>query len=168
MLAAMVVGLLAALGQYEAWRPPDVPEPARPARQDGLILAGNRVDFITLNLPIEQVETVLGTGKIRPAKDSQLYIFDEAGLSVGVQQGLVQHILVKNPNLHTPDGLAVGSDVDRVVRSFGPDYEQEVRTPQDYSLHYWAKGIHFAVEGTRVVSILVAQPAHGPEAFPPP
>jgi len=165
MLAAMVVGLLAAVGQYQAWQRPVVPEPARPARRDGLIMAGQRVDFITLNLPVEQVEWMLGPGRIRPERTSQLYIFEKVGLSLSVQKGLVRSILVKTPDLRTADGLSVGSDVDRVVRLFGPDYDKETRTPQDYSLHYWARGIHFAVEGTRVVSILVAEPAHGPEPF---
>ncbi len=166
MLAAMVVGLLAALGQYQAWQRPKEPEPSRPARRDGLIQAGQRVDFITLNLPVEQVEAILGTGRIRPERSSQLYIFEQVGLSVSVQRGLVQSILVKTPDLRTADGLSVGSDVDRVVRTFGADYEQEPRTPQEYSLHYWSRGIHFAVRGTRVVSILVAQPAHRPEVLP--
>jgi len=158
MVAAMLVGCLAALGQFQADRS-ESPEPgARPARRDGRIVAGQRVDFITLNLPIARVEEVLGAGKIRPQADSQLYLFEQVGVHVATRKGRVQSILVQVPDLQTAEGIAVGSDVDQVLRSYGERYEYEARGSEDYWLHYWPQGIHFSVQGTSVTQIMVAPP----------
>ncbi len=158
MLAAILLGFLAALGQCQADRSAPSPSQARPARRDGLIVAGQRVDFITLNLPIAQVEEVLGEGKVRPQAESQLYLFDEVGVQIATRSGLVESILVRAPELKTSEGVAVGSDVDGVLRSFGNRYEYEAQSEEEYWLHYWPQGIHFSIQGTRVTRIMVALP----------
>ena len=158
MVAAMVLGCLAAIGEFQAWQHAPGPAQALPAARDGKIVAGQRVDFITLNLPMAEVEARLGAGKVRPQTAAQLYIYDQLGISVAAQEGLVQSILVQNPNMRTVQDLGVGSDVDRVVRAFGRNYEYEGRGSKAYSLHYWSQGIHFTVQSTRVVNILVSQP----------
>lgn len=158
LTCALIVGALAVVGQVEAGRPGPAPEAARPSRGDGRIIAGHRVDFLTLGLPVERVEAVLGRGKARPKKDSILYLFDEVGVHVAASKGLVQSVLVQNPNLTTPDGIGVGADVDRVLRTFGEDYEYENRGAEEYTLHYWPKGIHFSVKDTKVTRILVTEP----------
>lgn len=156
--AAMLVGCLAIVGEFQASRTPPPAPQVHPARGDGRVLAGQRVDFILLGLPIDQVEATLGTGKIRPEKDSILYLFDEAGVHVAARKGRVHSIQVLNPNLRTPDGLGVGVDVDRVVRRFGEGYEYEGRGATEYTLHYWSQGIHFRVKDARVASLLVSEP----------
>jgi len=159
MLAAMLIGCLAALGQFQTDQSESPTSAAPPARRDGRIVPGQRVDLITLNLPIARVEEVLGAGKVRPQADSQLYLFDRVGVHVATRKGLVQSILVQVPDLRTAEGIAVGSDVDLVLRTFGEHYEYEARSPQDYWLHYWSQGIHFSVQGTSVTRIMVAPPA---------
>ncbi len=158
MLAAMLVGCLAAVGQFQADGPESPASGAPPARRDGRIVAGQRVDFITLDLPIARVEEVLGAGKVRPQEDSQLYLFDHVGVHLATRKGLVQSILVQVPDLRTAEGIAVGSDVDLVLRTFGERYEYEARSPEDYWLHYWPQGIHFSIQGTSVARIMVAHP----------
>lgn len=160
LVAALAVGGLAAFGEIQSWRREPEPVPVRAARGDGRVLAGLRVDFITLGLPIERVEAVLGQGKARPERGAVVHLFDEAGVRVSAADGRVQSILVQNPNLRTPDGLGVGVDVDRVVRSFGEDYEYEGRGSEQYTLHYWSKGIHFTVKDDKVHTLLVTEPVH--------
>lgn len=157
LTAAMIVGALAVFGELEAARAPS-PQAARPARGDGRIIAGHRVDFITLGLAVDRVEASIGRGKVRPKQDSVLYLFDEVGVHVAAHKGLVQSVLVLNPNLTTPDGIGVGADVDRVLRTFGEHYEYESRGQEEYTLHYWPKGIHFFVKETTVHRILVTEP----------
>ena len=45
----------------------------------------------------------------------------------------------------------------QVVRQFGDVYEY-AGTPEDYTLHYWAAGIHFGVKKTSVVWIRITEP----------
>lgn len=158
LTAAMIVGALAVFGEIEAARRSPSPQAARPARGDSRIIPGHRVDFITLGLPVDRVEAAIGRGKVRPKQDSVLYLFDEVGVHVAAHKGLVQSVLVLNPNLTTPDGIGVGADVDRVLRTFGEHYEYESRGPEEYTLHYWPKGIHFFVKETTVNRILVTEP----------
>jgi hypothetical protein len=158
MVAAMLVGCLAALGQFQEDHPETPLPDARPARRDGRIVAGQKVDFITLNLPITQVEEVLGAGKIRPQADSQIYLFEKVGVHVATRKGRVQSILVQTPDLQTAEGIAVGSDVDQILRRYGERYEYEARGSEEYWLHYWSQGIHFSIRGTSVTQIMVATP----------
>lgn len=157
LTAAMIVGALAVFGEFEAARRAPSPQAARPARGDGRIMPGHRVDFITMGLPVERVEAALGRGKVRPKQDSVLYLFDEVGVHVAAHRGLVQSVLILNPNLTTADGIGVGADVDRVLRTFGEHYEYESRGPNEYTLHYWPQGIHFFVKETIVNRILVTE-----------
>lgn len=158
LTAAMIVGALAVFGELEAARRSPSPQAARPARGDSRIIPGHRVDFITLGLAVDRVEAAIGRGKVRPKQDSVLYLFEEVGVHVAAHKGLVQSVLVLNPNLTTPDGIGVGADVDRVLRTFGEHYEYESRGPEEYTLHYWPKGIHFFVKETTVNRILVTEP----------
>jgi hypothetical protein len=193
-------------------------QPAGVGADDHLVLPGERVGFITVNLPIDQVEARLGRGRIRPTEHAVLYFFANMGLTCGVENGRVTSILINTPAFLTRTGLCVGSDVEKVIRTYGDGYEYdqssagrsparkvptitptalasalpvqpfntptplarelrsseaESETPRPaapqvtpiatapenrYTLHYWEKGIHFNVRGTRVDSILIASP----------
>lgn len=132
----------------------------RAGPSDRRIVPGHRAGFITLGLPVDEVEQRLGPGQIRPAREGMVYVFPDQGLSCAASQGRVISVLVRNPELKTARGIGVGSDVDQVVRNHGGEgvYEYDERSPGHYTLHYWAQGIHFTVEHTRVVGILIQEP----------
>jgi hypothetical protein len=158
LAACLVVALLAVLGNLPLTAPAPAPA-AEPGPHDGRLVPGQRVDFIRLDLPIEEVEKALGAGKIRPAEGGSLaYVYEQVGLTLGVQQGAVVSVMTVSPHFRTANGVGVGSDVDLVVRTFGQGYEYDKRSDEDYYLRYWASGIHFQVEKTRVVSITVTPP----------
>ncbi len=153
----------------ERGEPSRRPQPAITAGpEDQFISPGERVGFLRLGLHISAVEQRLGRGKARPTQTAVLYRFDEAGLTCGVQHGQVAYVLVTNPNLHTPAGIAVGSDADLVVRELGDDYEYEPLDkpaptpnglkPNAFTLHYWKDGIHINMNGDKVESILIMSP----------
>ncbi len=133
------------------------PPPARPGPSDMTIIPGQRVDFITIGLTIPEVESRLGKGTIRPARESRVHLFPEAGVSLSTQDGQVTSILVRNPHFSTRNSIEVGGDVDLVIRTFGQDYEWE-GDQSSYQLHYWQQGIHFGVTDDVVESIQVTAP----------
>lgn len=157
LLASLVLLLVAVGAEWAAHRTPE-PQPA-PGRgpHDLMIMPGQRVGFITLGLPITQVAETLGKAEIRPQENTQLHIYNQEGLSFAVQKGRILSIFVKTANFATRDGIRVGADVDRVIRTYGDSYEF-TGDNEAYVLHYWSAGIHFAVEKTKVVSIQVTEP----------
>ncbi len=136
---------------------------------DQLIIPGERVGFLRLGLNIQTVEQRLGRGKAKPTQTAVLYRFDQSGLTCAVQRGQVISVLINNPELHTIQGVAVGSDADAVVRELGDQYEYEPieralpganeEAPPakvvGYTLHYWRHGIHINLSNDRVDSIMV-------------
>lgn len=142
-----------------------------PARDDELIIPGQRVGFLYLGIPIAEVESRLGRGHAKPTQTAVLYRFEKAGLTCAVQKGLVTSILVHNPRFMTTGKTAVGSDADQVVREFGDQYEYEtMERPQEgntppkpvgYTLHYWREGIHLNLKADQVDSILVTTSTGG-------
>lgn len=171
LLLASLAILLIALGS-------ELPERGEPSRRaqpsvtagpdDQFIAPGERVGFLRLGLHISAVEQRLGRGKAKPTQAAVLYRFDKAGLTCGVQHSQVAYVLVTNPALHTPAGIAVGSDADLVVRELGDDYEYEplekpsptpgASKPNAFTLHYWKEGIHINMNGDKVESILIMAP----------
>jgi nucleoid-associated protein YgaU len=99
--------------------------------QDQFIVAGQRVGFLRLGLPIADVEARLGRGMAKPTQTAVLYRFPRAGLTCAVQRGLVASILVHNTEFKTPQGTAVNSEADQVVRELGDQYEFEVQEPYE-------------------------------------
>lgn len=171
LLLASVAILLVAVGaelpeQGEPSRRPSVA--VTPGPDDQFIAPGERVSFLRLGLHISAVEQRLGRGKARPTQTAVMYKFEQAGLTCGVQHSQVAYVLVTNPNLHTPAGIAVGSDADLVVRELGDDYEYEAldkppatpngAKPNAFTLHYWKDGIHVNMNGDKVESILIMAP----------
>ena len=171
LLLASLAILLVAVGA-------ELPEQGEPSRRpqqavtvgpdDQFISPGERAGFLRLGLHIATVEQRLGRGKAKPTQTAVLYRFDQAGLTCGVQRGQVAYVLVTNPLLHTPAGIAVGSDADLVVRELGDDYEYEPLEkppatpngpkPNAFTLHYWKEGIHINMNGDKVESILIMAP----------
>ena len=132
--------------------------------QDGAILPGLRIDFVSLGVPIKQVEHKLGSGKIKPTSQATLYHFGQIDLTCGVQEEKITSVLTRNPIFRTRTGVHVGSPVDEVVREYGDRYEYD-KLEDGYTLHYWRQGIHFTVRSERVHSILITpalnqDPAH--------
>lgn len=173
LLLASLAILLVAVGAElpERGEPSRRPQPAITAGPDDQFISpGERVGFLRLGLHISTVEQRLGRGKAKPTQSAVLYRFDDAGLTCGVQHSQVTYILVTNPNLHTPAGIAVGSDADLVVRELGDDYEYEplekssatpnanAARPNAFTLHYWKDGIHVNMNGDKVESILIMSP----------
>lgn len=172
LLLALSVLLLALAATAELMRPGSptevTPTPEGPGPLDELIVPGHRVSFIVLGLPIEDVEAKLGSGVIRPSQEALLYLFDKVGLSCGVQQGLVMSVRVLSPRFRTRGGVAVGADVDTVIRELGSTYEYSGATPraeappENYVLHYWSQGIHVGIKHTAVDSLQITAPIEGP------
>jgi len=145
------------------------PEAAGPL--DELIVPGHRVSFIVLGVPVQEVEARLGPGVIRPSQGALLYLFDKVGLACGVQQGQVVSVRILSPSFRTRGGVAVGADVDLVIRELGTSYEYAgegpsptpgAPPPENYVLHYWSQGIHVAIKHTHVESLQVTPPVEGP------
>jgi hypothetical protein len=189
------------------------PRPGIAGPNDNLILPGDRVGFITLGLPITEVEPKLGSGRIRPTQRAVLYLFSDVGITCGVEGGRVTFILVHAHGFVLRTGIGVGTDVEAVIRAFGDGYEYDqgqgqgspqtpaphslessatpgtgpgrplsplaspwetvhsspspspkIGTPanslqtESYTLHYWEKGVHFNVHGSRIESILITAP----------
>lgn len=180
-LACLLVVVCAELPQPTFQR--EVPVANRqPGPQDQFIVPGQRVGFLRLGLGISDVEARLGRGQAKPTQSAVLYRFARAGLTCAVQRGAVASILVHNPEFKTPQGTAVRSDADQVVRELGDGYEYERQertgstpsdntegpastdvgptpTPNGYTLHYWREGIHVNMQNDRVESILITPPA---------
>lgn len=178
LLASLAVLLVAVVGELPA-SSPDVSSggPRRLSTESGsaagpddhFIVAGQRVGFVRLGLSIQDVEARLGHGRALPTRDAVLYRFSQLGLTCAVQRGQVISVLVQNPTYRTPQGTAVGSDPDTVVRELGDGYEYESAEslgvtpspaspgrPAEYKLHYWREGIHLTLRGEKVEAILVS------------
>lgn len=130
---------------------------------DHEIKAGLRVGFMTIGLPIEEVERRWGAGKARPEKDAVLYNFAEHGITVAAINNLISSIFISTPQYafvsHNVT-LRVGDDVDKVVRLFGPNYERTDSDIHHYKLDYWHSGVHFSITDTTVSGILISQPVY--------
>lgn len=181
-LACLIVVMCSELPQPTFQR--EVPTQNRQlGPQDQFIVAGQRVGFLRLGLAISDVEARLGRGLAKPTQSAVLYRFPRAGLTCAVQRGLVASILVHNTEFKTPQGTAVNSEADQVVRELGDQYEYEVQEPSErpeatlavptpgatpsdtrtkgnsYTLHYWREGIHVNMHNDKVESILISPPA---------
>lgn len=175
LLLALSILLLVLAATAELMRQgssgPSTPTPEAPGPLDELIVPGHRVSFIVLGVPIKEVEGKLGSGVIRPSQDALLYLFEKVGLSCGVQRGQVVSVRILSPQFRTRGGVAVGSDVDLVIRELGTAYEYAgegpsptpgAAPPETYVLHYWNLGIHVGIRHTRVESLQVTSPVEGP------
>ncbi|MEW6277043.1 MAG: hypothetical protein AB1758_00370 [Candidatus Eremiobacterota bacterium] len=160
LAVAVLLGLAVAIHSNAPPQPASVP--VGPGPEDRTIVAGLRVDLVTLGMPARAVEKRWGQATMRPTESSLIYRFDSLGVTLGVRDDKVESILVKNPALRTRGGVGVGSDVDQVIREFGTRYEFEGDPKSAYKLQYWDKGIHFTVEKDNVASILITQPVLGP------
>lgn len=159
LAASLGVALLSLLGDLPPWRSPAPAPPVEPGPHDRRLVPGQRADFIRLGLAVARVEQILGPGKIRPAEEGTLaYVFEDYGITCGVQGGRVVSVLVTTPQLRTANGIGVGSDVDAVLRTFGEGYELDKRGEDEMTLRYWAGGIHFTVRKTRVAAVMITEP----------
>ena len=182
-ILALLILLMASWAEMLRLKAPARPQISAAGPTDHLVVPGDRAGFITLDLPVDEVEKRLGQGRIRPTHDAVLYYFAKEHLTCGVQEGRVQSILVHDPQFQTRTGLGVGSDVEKVIRVFGDVYEYDnlsvpstprpsatptaspsprvasQRGPEDsYTLHYWDKGVHFNIRSGRVDAVWITPP----------
>lgn len=124
---------------------------------DTLIIPGKRAGEISLGRPIDVVEKKWGEGKIVPKENFQIYSFPKKLFDLGVQKDVVIMILLRNPAYRTAEGIAVGTEVSRIIRVFGKDYEYErVKSKDtDYILNYWEKGIAFSIKRDYIKKIKI-------------
>lgn len=160
LLLASLVLLLLAVGSEVVRRPATTSLEAHVGASDMTIVGGQRVDFVTLGMPLTQAQERLGKGVARPTDKVVVHLFPDYGLSLGVTEGRVVSIYIQSPNFTTRAGLGVGSDVDQVIKTYGSRYEFE-GTEQDYTLHFWAQGIHFSVQNNKVTAIQVTEALEG-------
>jgi hypothetical protein len=104
---------------------------------------------VTLGLSMEKVTAMLGHGKLRPHKDGVMYLFEQAGIVIYAEKDRVNSITVRTPAFHTRTGVAVGSDVDAVLKHLDKNYEM-VGTDNEYVLHNWTRGWHAGVKDQKV------------------
>ena len=164
----MLLLLIASASEFGRWQSNPTLSPTGPGPQDEEIVPGLRIGFITLNLPIKEVEARLGNGRVEPTDKAVIYRFESAAIKCVVQDRRVMSILTLNPRFHTRTGIHLGSPVDDVIRTYGDKYEYDSKeAPQPsaspgkaqppYVLHYWHQGVHFSVGEGSVRSIWVTE-----------
>ena len=166
LIASLLMLLLTSASELGRWRSVEPLSANGPGPADQYIVPGLRIGFVTLNLPIQEVEARMGKARLEPTEKAVIYRWDQANLKCVVEGGRVTSILTTEPGLHTRTGLHVGSPVDEVIRSYGDGYEYDTKdsgpsaspTPaknQPYVLHYFQQGVHFSVHQGAVRSIWV-------------
>lgn len=157
---------MATLSEYYRAQNAPVLAPKGPGPTDLEIVPGLRVGFITLQLPIKEVEDRLGPAKVEPAVKDVVYRFDSAGTKCIVVDRRVTSVLTSDPQFHTRTGIHVGSAVEDVIRAYGDRYEfatsDATASPapapdktKPYNLEYIQQGIHFNIYQNSVRSIWV-------------
>lgn len=168
LISSLLLLLLASAAELGRWQSGPTLSPTGPGPQDEEIVPGLRIGFITLHLPIQDVEARLGNGHVEPTDKAVIYRFDSLAIKCVVEDRRVSSILTLNEKFHTRTGIRLGSSVADVVRSYGDRYEYDSKDGKTaspapgvagppYVLHYWQHGVHFSIGEGAVRSIWVTE-----------
>ncbi len=116
---------------------PDPEPPIKDVKPENLITPGKGVSGITFGMDINQVESVLGRGEIRPVEtdfsgnSTISLLYKEKQLFLKFFNGQLFMIIIENPEMATKSGVHVMGGIGDSIREFGSEFRQEKSLVQD-------------------------------------
>lgn len=158
-MASLLLFLVATL--TEVYRNPTeqtiIPDQTERMAEDTVIIPGTRIGVFTLGLPISHLTRLFGQGTQRPHGKGVVHLYEEVGIVVYSESDLITSVTVRSPEFQTRQGVGVGVDVDKVLKTLGKSDEVE-GDERSYVMHNWSEGWHVGVEGAKVTYVQVTSP----------